>query len=180
MLKTRYWLILLAVCFLLGAGVGSYITYQHFPRTIEKRVDIEKPVVKEVVKVETETQIQYVARAIDPVTGQKENTDLEANINQPKIGVKVNGKDHEFGLLQGETQKFENGKIVMNQDSTIKFEVEVPTVHQKWRVGAYADWTVGDNHPSAGARVNRQFKHWDGDVYINQDKDVKGQITVWF
>ena len=89
-MKNRTWILVIAVCFLLGAGVGSYITYQHFPRTIEKRVDIEKPVVKEVVKVETETQIQYVARAIDPVTGQKENTDLEANINQPKIGVKVN------------------------------------------------------------------------------------------
>ena len=179
-MKNRTWILVIAVCFLLGAGVGSYITYQHFPRTIEKRVDIEKPVVKEVVKVETETQIQYVARAIDPVTGQKENTDLEANINQPKIGAKVNGKDHEFDLLQGETQKFENGKILMNQESTIKFDVEVPTVHQKWRVGAYSEWVIGDNSPDVGLRVNRQFKRWDGDVYINQDKDVKGQVTIWF
>ena len=180
MLKKRYWLILLAVCFFLGAGVGSYITYQHFPRTLEKRVEVEKPIIKEAIKVESETQIRYVAKEINPMTGQKENTDLEANISPPKIGVKVNGKDHEFALLQGETQKFENGKIVMNQDSTIKFEVEVPTVHQKWRVGAYGEWEAGKNHPDVGARLNRQFKRWDGDVYINQDKDVKGQITVWF
>ena len=168
------------VVFVFGFALGGYATYQLFPKVLEHTVVVEKPIIREVVRAETKTQFQYVAKNIDPATGQKENIDLEANINQPKIGVKVNGKDHEFGLLQGETQKFENGKIVMNQDSTIKFEVEVPTVHQKWRVGAYADWTVGDNHPNAGARVNRQFKHWDGDVYINQDKDVKGQITVWF
>ncbi len=178
-MKTRTWLIIL-VCYLFSAAVGSYITYQYFPRTVEKRVEIEKPIVKEVVKVETETQIQYVAKEINPMTGQKENTDLEANISQPKIGVKVNGKDHEFDLIQGETQKFENGKIVMNQDSTIKFEVEVPTVHQKWRVGAYSDWTVGESHPNVGVRVNRQFKRWDADASINQDKDVKVQGTWWF
>ena len=68
----------------------------------------------------------------------------------------------------------------MNQDSTIKFEVEVPTVHQKWRVGVYSGWVIGDNSPDVGLRVNRQFKRWDGDVYINQDKDVKGQVTIWF
>ncbi len=176
MLRTRYWLILLAISFCLG----SYVTYQLFPKVIEHTVTVEKPIIKEVVKVETETQFRYIAKEIDPITGQKENTDFEANLNQPKIGVKVNGKDHKFDLLQGETQKFENGKIVMNQDSTIKFEVEVPTVHQKWRVGAYSEWVIGDNSPDVGLRVNRQFKRWDGDVYINQDKDVKGQVTIWF
>ena len=180
LLKMRIWLIILTFCFLIGAVTGSYIVYQYFPRTIEKRVEVEKPIFREAVRVETETKLQYVEKEINHLTGQKENTDFQANISRPKIGVKVNGQDHEFDLLQGETQKFENGKIVMNQESAIKFEVEVPTVHQKWRVGAYTDWTVGDDRPDVGARLNKQFRHWDGDVYINQDKDVKGQITIWF
>ena len=38
----------------------------------------------------------------------------------------------------------------------------------------------GGNDRNVEARPNKQFMHWDGDVYINQDKDVKGQITIWF
>ena len=178
-MKTRTWWIILVICCLLSAVAGSYVTYEYFPRTI-KTHSVEQPLVREVVKTQTLTEIQYVEKERDPITGQKENTDFEANVSQPKIGVKVNGKDHEFELLQGETQKFENGKIVMNQESTIKFAVEVPTIHQKWRVGAYSDWTIGDGHPDVGVRVNRQFKHWDADATINQDKDVKVQGTWWF
>lgn len=178
--KIKNGLVVGAVCFFFGIGVGNVVTYFCFPRIIEQRVEVEKPVVRETVRTNTLTEIQYVEKEIDPFTGKREDTDVETNIKQPSIGVKVNGKPYEFGLLQGETQKFENGKIVMNQESTIKFEVEVPTIHQKWRVGTYAEWGTSKNYPDVGARLNRQFKRWDGDVYINQDKDVKGQVTIWF
>ena len=178
--KIKNGLVVGTICFFFGIGVGSAVTYFYFPRVIEQRVEVEKPVVRETIRTNTLTEIQYVEKEVDPITGRREATDVETNIKQPSIGVKVNGKPYEFGLLQGETQKFENGKIVMNQESTIKFEVEVPTIHQKWRVGAYADWTTGGDRPNVGARLNRQFKHWDGDVYINQNKNVKGQVTIWF
>ena len=180
LLKNRTALVAFGIAFAFGVALGAYVTYQYFPRVIEKRVEIEKPIISETITTETITEIQYVTKDRDPFTGQKENTDVEANIGRPTIGVKVNGKPYEFGLLQGESQKFGEGKIVMNQESKIQVEVEVPTIVQKWRVGAYVDWTAGEGHPNVGARLNRRFKRWDGDVYINQDKDVKGQVTIWF
>ena len=39
--------------------------------------------------------------------------------------------------------------------------------------------TTDKNNPDVGARLNRQWKKVDGDLYINQDKDVKLQGTWW-
>lgn len=103
--------------FVIAFCVGYYV---HQPRVIYENIPVTKevPVVNTITK--TETEFVYVPKE------HEEDADVEATIEQPKVSVKVNGQDHKFDLVQGETQKFENGKLVMNQQSQITFDLNVP------------------------------------------------------
>ena len=128
---------------------------------------------------ETETYINYIEKEIDS-SGQKEKTDVDLSISQPKINVAVNGKPFEVPLIAGETYAFENGKLVLKQTSAVTVDIKMPEPKKKsWRLGAYTEWGTDKNNPDVGARLNRQWKKVDGDLYINQDKDVKLQGTWW-
>ena len=128
---------------------------------------------------ETETYIKYVEKEIDG-SGQKEKTDVDLTIGQPKINVAVNGKPFEVPMIAGETYAFENGKLVLRQTSAVTVDIKMPEPKKKsWRIGAYTEWDIEKNHPDAGARLNRQWKQADADLYINQDKDIKLQGTWW-
>ena len=84
--KIKNGLVVGTICFFFGIGVGSAVTYFYFPRVIEQRVEVEKPVVRETVQTNTLTEIQYVEKEVDPITGRREATDAETNIKQPSIG----------------------------------------------------------------------------------------------
>ena len=128
---------------------------------------------------ETETYIKYIEKEIDS-SGQKEKTDVDLSISQPKINVAVNGKPFEVPMIAGETYAFENGKLVLKQTSAVTVDIKMPEPKkQSWRLGAYAEWNTDKNNPDIGARLNRQWKKVDGDLYINQDKDLKLQGTWW-
>lgn len=145
-------------CFIIGLIVGSYLTKNYWPtlNTEVKTVDSD-PIVTEKVKVVTDTQIAYVPKEtihyIDKATGQqvtaKESTDVQFDVAKAKVAVKVNGQDHEFDLLQGETQKFQDGKVSMQQTSTVGLDIKIPTIdltrHNVLTVGAmYTDGQI--NH----------------------------------
>ena len=119
---------IIAIClviFLMGVMVGARLCYVYIPRTVIETQMQEVPVIQEKVITKTLTEVQYVTKTIDPKTGEKEKTDVEAVIKQPTVNVLVNGKEQEFKLQQGETQKFENGKIVLNQESTLRLDIKI-------------------------------------------------------
>lgn len=103
--------------FVVAFCIGYFI---HQPRVIYEHIPVTKevPVVNTVTK--TQTEFVYVPKE------HEEDADVEATIEQPKVSVRVNGQDHKFDLVQGETQKFEDGKLVMNQQSQITFDLKVP------------------------------------------------------
>lgn len=101
--------------FVVAFCIGYFI---HQPRVIYEHIPVTKEV--PVVTTKTQTEFVYVPKK------HEEDADVEATIEQPKVSVKVNGQDHKFDLVQGETQKFENGKLVMNQQSQITFDLNVP------------------------------------------------------
>lgn len=72
----------------------------------------------------TNTSVGYVAKEV--INGVREDTDFEATVNQPKVVVKVNGEKQDFKLLQNESRKFEDGKVVLTQTSEVVFDVKVP------------------------------------------------------
>lgn len=68
--------------------------------------------------------VTYVQKEIDPVTGQKEDTDVELKTQPSKITVKVNdGSKYTFDQQPNEKYKFENGKLVMTQQTSLDINV---------------------------------------------------------
>lgn len=68
--------------------------------------------------------VTYIQKETDPVTGEKENTDVELKTKPSKITVKVNnGSKYTFDQLPTENYKFENGKIVMTQQTALDINV---------------------------------------------------------
>ena len=68
--------------------------------------------------------VTYIQKEVDPVTGEKEDTDIELKTKPSKITVKVNdGSKYTFDQLPTENYKFENGKIVMTQQNTLDINV---------------------------------------------------------
>jgi hypothetical protein len=166
---------------------GLYTGASYFPRYVEKI--IEKPAeIKETVRHETETVIRYVPKEIivykDPVTKEaatrKENTDVEASIGQPSVNVKVNGQPYSFNLLQGEKQKFEDGKLVLNQSSNVGIELSVkPQVIDQTK-----HWSVGVGYGGNGVSGKVDFplgksEKFGGWVYGDKKAGVVG-VSVRF
>jgi hypothetical protein len=115
----------------------------------------------------TKTTVGYVKKEI--INGVKEDTDVEANIEQPKVTVKVNGKKQQFNLKQNETQKFEDGKVVMNQTSEVTFDVKVPERHEL-NVYAQEEFRAGKFHHQVGIeKENGKFVY--GAKYDLVDKE---------
>ena len=68
--------------------------------------------------------VTYVQKEIDPVTGQKEDTDVELKTQPSKITVKVNdGSKYTFDQQPNEKYKFENGKLLMTQQTSLDINV---------------------------------------------------------
>lgn len=115
----------------------------------------------------TNTTVGYVEKEV--VDGVKEDTDFEATINQPRVVVKVNGEKQDFKLLQNESRKFEDGKVVLTQTSEVVFDVKVPN---KNKLTVYADTHARLNEFHYGIGVEKQngkFRY--GAVYDLKDKE---------
>lgn len=122
------------LAFALGIFAGvKYVAPIFAERQYVEKI-IEKPAeIKETVRHEVETVVQYVPKETiiykDSATGEqtarKEDTDVETNIGQTAVNVKVNGQPYSFSLLQNEKQKFEDGKLVINQTSEVGFDLVV-------------------------------------------------------
>lgn len=186
------------VSFIVGVVIGAYVTHSYFPRTVHIKGDTQTVVDTE-IEYRDRTDVRYVPKEIfvNPITGEKtkEDTDVEINKQQPQIDVKFNGKDYKYDLLQGETQKFQDGKLVVDQSSQLKVDVSAQVQKQvedginkafkeqakkpKTKVGI--EVTAGnDMKPDTNLRASRQTDKFDVDLKINKDKDVKGGITFWF
>lgn len=126
------------------ALLGAYI-YFNRPSNVESKPE---KTVQEQVTAKTQTEVSYVPKATikNPLTGaiEKEKTDVEANIAQPVVTAKINGKDTEFKLQQGESQKFENGKVVMNQSSKIELDIKTPEKKESLEIGPYVKTSSGN------------------------------------
>lgn len=115
----------------------------------------------------TKTTVGYVKKEF--INGIKEDTDVEANIEQPKVTVKVNGKKQQFDLKQTETKKFEDGKVVVDQKSEVTFDVKVPDRHEL-NVYAQEEFRAGKFHHQVGVeKENGKFVY--GAKYDFVDKE---------
>lgn len=102
------------------------------PPTVNLTLDGKpgSPTAPQVLRVQgndtTTHTISYVPKIIDPLTGQKEGTDFQLDTKKPVVTVKVNGKTTEVPTLDNETQKFEDGKLVVTEEHKSDIEITGP------------------------------------------------------
>lgn len=146
----------LAVVFGIGCAVGSMCATQDVVN------DAEKPqpnTISSVVESKTKTDIAYVPKTV--VKGEKEKTDLQADIGKTDFIVKVNGEEQTFTKEDDERFIFDKNKLTLDQTSKVTLDVTVPTVDKtkRWAVGvgygengmAYAvDFPVGKSDTFGG------------------------------
>ena len=127
----------------------------------------------------TRTTVSYVPkqkelRYINNIpTYVKEDTDVEANIEKPAVTVKVNGKTQKFNLQQNETQKFEDGKVVLNQKSTVEFDVKVPERHEL-NVYGQEEFRAGEFHSQVG--IDKQ----NGKLIYGAKYDITDKEPIYY
>lgn len=136
---------------------------------------LQPKIMNEKATLNTKTTVGYVPKGKELVyrnntpTYVQEDTDVEANIDKPQVTVKVNGQKQKFNLQQNETQKFENGKVVLDQKSTIEFDVKVPNRHEL-NVYGQEEFRAGKLHHQVGIdKQNGKLVY--GAKYDFTDKD---------
>ena len=71
-------------------------------------------------------EIVYVSKEVDPKTNQPEKTDIQFERKNSKVYVKVNGKEFEIPTDVKEDAKFENGKLVITEETEMRINVVTP------------------------------------------------------
>jgi len=173
---------------ILGIALGAYVTYVYFPRIVTKEcTKIETQVVTQVETKEV-TSVGYVPKT------SKADADVEVTRAPNVVTVSVNGTVTELPVVQGETQKFEEGKVVLEQTGSVKVDVTAQVKQQvtdgindafkaeqkkpKIRVGA--EGAVDDKGSVDGnLRISRQSQKYDVDLRINKNRQVISG-TLWF
>lgn len=140
---------------------------------------LQPKIMNEKAIIGTQTTVSYVPkqkelRYINNVpTYVQEDTDVEANIEKPAVTVKVNGKTQKFNLQQNETQKFEDGKVVLNQKSTVEFDVKVPERHEL-NVYGQEEFRAGKLHSQVG--IDKQ----NGKLVYGAKYDITDKEPVYY
>lgn len=140
---------------------------------------LQPKIMNEKATLNTKTTVSYVPkqkelRYINNVpTYVKEDTDIEANIEKPAVTVKVNGKTQKFNLQQNETQKFEDGKVVLNQKSTVEFDVKVPERHEL-NVYGQEEFRAGKLHSQVG--IDKQ----NGKLVYGAKYDINDKEPIYY
>lgn len=170
------------ICLVVGLIGGVFVGKTFYSKT-EKQI-VEKPVkITETIKVKGDTTVEYREKEVvkyikeDGSVGEKkESTDVQADIGQPKVSVKVNNQPYQFSLSQGETQKFQDGKVVLSQNSEISLNLEVkPQVIDRTKSGGL--WLgAGSRGVNVGIEESRILaQKWIG----KKDWNASWQAVQW-
>lgn len=133
----KFWkLAALLLAFFLG-GLCVYTFGLRQENTIVQNNTIrEKPVyITGSTTAGSKTEVVYVPKESVTVTNSdgstsvvREQTDVELNSTQPAVTLKVNGEQMRMSLLPGESKKFEDGKLVLNQSTEANIKLEIPVI----------------------------------------------------
>lgn len=130
--------------FLIGVGIGAwgYHTWTNSDwlakiHDLEKQLVTEKnkpPIVKEVVRTQTQTEVAYVPKETviyrDTKTGREltatEIESMSLNVRPSDFYFTVNGKPQKFSKTDEERWVFDKNKLAINQTSTAAIEIRTP------------------------------------------------------
>ena len=174
--KIKIYIIILIALFAL---CGMFYMFHRQTHVEQPTPTLQPKIMNEKASIDTKTTVSYVPKErelvyVDNVpTYVKEDTDVEASIEKPTVTVKVNGKTQNFDLQQNETQKFENGKVVLDQKSTVEFDVKVPERHEL-NVYGQEEFHAGKFHSQVG--IDKQ----NGKLVYGAKYDITDQEPVYY
>lgn len=125
------------------------------------------------VQGEDKTIIKYIPKEINPQTGEKEKTDIQLDTDKTQINVKINDKEFSITPEFQEDYKFENGKIMFEQQSNFNLFLDLPKPERKIELGGYLSLdgfggtiVVPKNSQNNGSYIimggpHYDFKGWD-------------------
>lgn len=158
---------------------GAFYMF-HKQTYVEQLTPTSQPqIMNEKATLNTKTTVSYIPKEKELVyvnnvpTYVQEDTDVEANIEKPAVVVKVNGKTQKFDLQENETQKFENGKVVLDQKSTVEFDIKVPERHEL-NVYGQEEFREGKFHSQVG--IDKQ----NGKLVYGAKYDITDKEPVYY
>ena len=113
-------------------------------------------------------EIVYMPKEVNPATGQKEKTDVQFEKKDNDIYVKVNGKEFEVPTLGNEGIKFENGKLVVTEQTEMHVNITAPKPYLNLGLG----WSTNGPAASLNGPLYKNVSWW---VYGDQ-KNAAGGI----
>lgn len=174
--KIKIYIIILIALFAL---CGLFYIFHKQTHVEQPTHTLQPKIMNEKATLNTKTTVSYVPKErelvyVDNVpTYVQEDTDVEANIEKPAVTVKVNGKTQKFDLQQNETQKFENGKVVLDQKSTVEFDIKVPERHEL-NVYGQEEFREGKFHSQVG--IDKQ----NGKLVYGAKYDITDKEPVYY
>ena len=174
--KIKIYIILIIALF---AFCGLFYMFHRQTHVEQSTPTLQPKIMNEKATVGTKTTVSYVPKERELVyvnnvpTYVKEDTDVEANIEKPAVTVKVNGKKQKFDLQQNETQKFEDGKVVLDQKSTVEFDIKVPERHEL-NVYGQEEFRAGKFHSQVG--IDKQ----NGKLVYGAKYDITDKEPVYY
>ena len=97
-------------------------------------------------KNDTKTEVVYVPKYIY-TDGSIEKTDIDVNVENQELAVKVNGKDFVIQKSEDEKYLFDKNKLQLTQTSRTDINITVPVIDKtkRWEIGigASKDGVVG-------------------------------------
>lgn len=174
--KIKIYIILIIALF---AFCGLFYIFHRQTHVEQSTPTLQPKIMNEKATVGTKTTVSYVPKERELVyvnnvpTYVKEDTDVEASIEKPAVTVKVNGKKQKFDLQQNETQKFEDGKVVLDQKSTVEFDIKVPERHEL-NVYGQEEFRAGKFHSQVG--IDKQ----NGKLVYGAKYDITDKEPVYY
>ena len=174
--KIKIYIIILIALFAL---CGLFYMFHKQTHVEQPAPTLQPKIMNEKATLNTKTTVSYVPKERELVyvdnlpTYVQEDTDVEASIEKPAVVVKVNGKTQKFDLQQNETQKFENGKVVLDQKSTVEFDIKVPERHEL-NVYGQEEFREGKFHSQVG--IDKQ----NGKLVYGAKYDITDKEPVYY
>ena len=181
----EHWKYLLGMALVVAVLVFGYMEYK------ESKSTVATPVVKTKVTSTDTTAVSYVPKVYP------RDSDVEITKAPPKVTASFNGTQHTFDAVQGETQKFDKGKLVVDQSSTLTVDVSAQVEKQveqgiakafkeqakkpRIKLGIEGGIISADGavNTEVNLRISRQSEDLDIDVRVGQSKQSLS-VTKWF
>ncbi len=158
-----------AIGFVVGLLLGCCVGYYIHPSTTTEYVKGDPEVTKETVYQKGRTEIQYVPKT------SANDADVEMSDAPQQVSVMVNGKTTKFNTVEGETQKFDKGKLVVDRTSSIQFDIKAP---EQPVVAGYINGIYDMKDGKAGAELQgvAQKSGWKAEATV----DTSGRAFLKF